>query len=101
MGSISVTLCDVLEKDEKFDAYKTIYQNCKRAGIDPPEEVEAYFDADHFKLEGARPFFESWSKKGRECKIEDWENEMEEAWEIDISQISPLQSKIILVVNYD
>ncbi len=44
--SMSTFLTGFRKPDEKFQKMKTAWEACKAAGIEPPEEIDKFFDGD-------------------------------------------------------
>jgi hypothetical protein len=63
--------------DEKWKKMKAIWDSCQAAGIDPPQEVEKFFD------------YCDPDPNGVEVKIEatEWRDNAREGYEIDVSKL--------------
>lgn len=86
--STSTRVIGFVPPDERWQRMQTIWQACKDAGIDPPPEVERFF-------EDGEP-----DPNGQQVPIpsRDWSGEMRQGIEIDISAI-PNHVKTIRFVN--
>lgn len=73
--------------DETWQKMKAIYDACEAAGIEPPQEVEDFFDGEP-------------DPQGQEMEIphRKWEADAREGFEIDVSAIPP-QVKVIRFYN--
>lgn len=74
--------------DEKWEKMKAIWDSCKKAGIDCPNEVDEYF-------EGEPP-----DSAGVEVEIEgcEWSDEMREGFEIKLDEL-PKDVKTVRFYN--
>lgn len=86
--SMSSTVVGIVPPDAEWKKMKATWDACEEAGVDPPEEVDAYF-------EGEEP-----DPKGMAIPIscEEWRGEMSEGYEVIISKI-PEKVKIIRFYN--
>jgi len=65
--------------DAKFDAMKSVWDSCKSAGIEPPEEVTKFFDY-------APP-----DSAGVEVKVKttEWNNDYASGFEVNLKELDP------------
>jgi hypothetical protein len=85
---MSTTVVGIVPPDEQWTKMKGIWDACKEAEIDPPQEVKDYFDC------------EEPDPKGMEIPIscEKWGNDMSSGYEVTVSKI-PKKVKIIRFYN--
>lgn len=86
--SMSTHVIGFAPPDEKWQAMKAIWDSCKAAKIDPPKEVEKFFD------------YQEPDPAGVEVKIPalEWSDDCREGFEIDVEKI-PAHVKVIRFYN--
>ena len=67
--------------DEKWKAMKQVWDSCKAAGIDPPTEVERFFNWSQPDDHGVEVDL----KKDQCCKK--WQEDMRDGFEIDVTKL--------------
>ncbi len=85
---MSTRAVGLVPPDDHWRAMKAVHDACKAAGIDPPVEVESFFD-------GEEP-----GDDGMEVEIpsREWGNDHEDGLEVDVSLLPP-HVRIIRFVN--
>ncbi len=71
--------------DDQWKKMKAIWDSCKEAGIDPPEEVEDFFESDPDE-KGIEIKLSALSDDSHECCTE-WSNANAEGYEVEVSKI--------------
>ncbi len=80
--------------DEKWKAMKSVYDSCEAAGIEPPAEVNKYFEYDRPDDTGV----EVEIKKLPACK--EYSAEMIEGYEVDLKALPKDITHIRFCVSY-
>lgn len=87
MGSYIVGFC---KPDEQFQKMVAVYNACKEAHVDLPEEVSDFFDDTEPDASGMEIDIRD--------SVEEWSGDMSEGFEIDISKL-PKNVKYIRFYN--
>lgn len=80
---MSLSVVGVVPDDDEWKKMKAIWDACKSAGIDPPREVERFFD-DTDPDESGRLIHLTRTEYARE-----WRDDCSDGYEIDISKLPP------------
>lgn len=72
--------------DDKWRKMKAAYEACQMAGIDPPEEVEDFFDGEPPDDNGVEIDESALAESGA---LREWKDEYREGFEIDVPKLPP------------
>ncbi len=79
---MSMHVIGYMPADEKWKKMKTVWDACKAARVEPPEEVDEFFEGED---PGDAP--------GKEVDLEysgaakEWKDDMREGFEVDVTQL--------------
>jgi hypothetical protein len=88
--SMSLDVIGFVPPDEKWLVMKQVYDACKKAGIDRPKEVDAFFNDEAPDDNGVKI----------ELPVTEWHEDMCEGYELDISAIPKHVTKIRFYASY-
>ena len=86
--SMSKHVIGFVPPDDDWKKMKAIYDACEKAGIEPPDEVNEFFDNEKPDASGQKI----------EIPHEEWHGDISEGFEIKVSEI-PKQVKVIRFYN--
>jgi len=95
--SMSTHVVGFRPPDEKWKKMKAVWEACKKADMDPPEEVQDFFEYEGPDDQGVEVREEALRKAGA---ISQWEDKDGSAsgYEIDVTKL-PKDVKIVRVYN--
>jgi len=100
MSSPSLYVIGFRLPDEKWRKMKAVYDVCKQSGVDPPAEVEDFFDDNPPDDRGILVELDGrFGAKGHECCVE-YKGDMEDGWEIDLSKVPKDLTHLRFVASY-
>lgn len=92
--SMSTHIVGFIPPDEKWQKMKQVWDSCKEAGIDVPEEVEEFFDWEAPDEQGV----EIAEKK---LPVKEWSDDMRQGYELDISKLVQAYPDIKVIRFYN
>jgi len=91
---MSTYVCGIVPADEKFHEMKSIYDMCKKTGVEVPQEVWDFFDGDTPDAAGVVVTIDEQNSQA----VTYYQADSREGFEVDISKLDP-KFKIIRFVN--
>jgi hypothetical protein len=79
--SMSTHVVGFKAPDEKWRKMKSVWDTCRDAGVDPPDEVIQYFEGEAPDERGVEVDIE-----GMPC-CREWKAEMEDGYEVEITKV--------------
>jgi len=91
---MSSSVAGIVPADDKFNEMKTIWEMCENSNVAIPQEVIDFFDGDRHDPAGVVVYLRS----DLGGAVSEYNNDMQEGFEVDISRLDP-KFKIIRFVN--
>jgi len=87
---MSTSLVGIKPPDEKWKQMKAIWDACRSAKIDPPKEVEDFFDGEIPDDKGVVVGLSKYTRRreaGHHPAIRDWSSDSGMGFEVDLSKL--------------